>query len=407
MSFVLAVGIGSFIMSGFIVPWLRGPGAEMATLSAGGSLASVADQLPAVQLSPDAELTVEVTRHDRIVWPATGELTSYFGSGHPTGIDVGLDNETDTPVKAGAAGVVSFVGGDPCCAYGYHVVVDHEDGMSTLYGHLAKALVKKDQRIEQGETLGLGGATGDSDGKHLHFELREGEVYIDPLRYLAADQPKPDEARPEIVSCPTSDIALHPASRTGLTFTSEGLTEYHLREAIIEPTANSAPPVEAKVSGPLEVELEVPATAASGRTNEYRLALTFDKGDEQRSFDCRLLLRMRATLPNGPKRTPTPGPSRTSTPTTTGTQAAANEASEPGIRDPQAAITYLQSVLAPTNTPSPSTATPPPTATALPPTATATPPPPTATKPPPTETPKPSATPTPTRTPKPDPTATP
>ena len=56
--------------------------------------------------------------------------------------------------------------------YGYYLVLRHPNGLETLYGHLSKQLVKKDQIVRAGEPIGLGGNTGRSSGSHLHFETR-------------------------------------------------------------------------------------------------------------------------------------------------------------------------------------------------------------------------------------------
>lgn len=56
--------------------------------------------------------------------------------------------------------------------YGYYLVIRHPNGLETLYGHLSKQLVKKDQIVHAGEPIGLGGNTGKSSGSHLHFETR-------------------------------------------------------------------------------------------------------------------------------------------------------------------------------------------------------------------------------------------
>lgn len=56
--------------------------------------------------------------------------------------------------------------------YGKYVVIRHENGLETIYGHLSKQLVTEDQYVEAGEVIGLGGNTGRSTGSHLHFETR-------------------------------------------------------------------------------------------------------------------------------------------------------------------------------------------------------------------------------------------
>ena len=64
--------------------------------------------------------------------------------------------------------------------YGNYVMIEHANGTRTLYGHLQKRLVEVGATVEGGQLIGLGGNTGRSSGPHLHFEIRYGEVNIDP-----------------------------------------------------------------------------------------------------------------------------------------------------------------------------------------------------------------------------------
>ena len=64
--------------------------------------------------------------------------------------------------------------------YGQYVVIRHNNGLETVYGHLSKQLVKEDQYVKAGEVIGLGGNTGRSSGSHLHFETRFLGVAINP-----------------------------------------------------------------------------------------------------------------------------------------------------------------------------------------------------------------------------------
>lgn len=64
--------------------------------------------------------------------------------------------------------------------YGQYVVIRHDNGLETVYGHLSKQLVKEDQLVKAGEVIGLGGNTGRSTGSHLHFETRFLGVPINP-----------------------------------------------------------------------------------------------------------------------------------------------------------------------------------------------------------------------------------
>ncbi len=79
---------------------------------------------------------------------------------------------------------MTFAGGNACCSYGLYVIVDHGDGTSTLYAHLAQIAVVQGQSVSRGQLLGFGGGTGYATGNHLHFEVRIGDNVIDPLLFL-------------------------------------------------------------------------------------------------------------------------------------------------------------------------------------------------------------------------------
>lgn len=120
------------------------------------------------------------------IWPitATVRITNYFSARHPLGIDMGLGHAPGSPVVAVAPGKVVFAGGDACCSYGYYVIVDHENGLKTLYAHLRTIHVSVGQRVSQGQTLGPSGSTGYSTGVHLHFEVHKNGTRVDPIPYL-------------------------------------------------------------------------------------------------------------------------------------------------------------------------------------------------------------------------------
>ena len=120
------------------------------------------------------------------IWPvaATLRITNYFGARHPLGIDLGLSHAAGTPVMAVMPGKVTFAGGNACCSYGYYVIVDHGDGLKTLYAHLRSISVSVGQQVSQGQTLGPSGTTGYSTGVHLHFEVHKNGTRVDPIPYL-------------------------------------------------------------------------------------------------------------------------------------------------------------------------------------------------------------------------------
>jgi murein DD-endopeptidase MepM/ murein hydrolase activator NlpD len=117
------------------------------------------------------------------VWPLAGTITSPFGprrSGFHHGIDIA--GTSSDQVRAAAEGKVSFTGAKE--VYGNMVRIVHNDGSETLYGHLSKILVKTGQHVSQGEIIGNVGATGNATGPHLHFEVRRGTEYIDPMKLI-------------------------------------------------------------------------------------------------------------------------------------------------------------------------------------------------------------------------------
>lgn len=127
----------------------------------------------------------EFTQED-FEFPVDGKLTSSYGyrphfHRFHHGIDVSL-NLGDT-VKCTLPGVVTKTGYD-YSGYGRYVVVSHSGGIETLYGHLLLPLVNPGEKIGAGEPVGLGGATGNATGPHLHFETRYRGVSIDPVSWF-------------------------------------------------------------------------------------------------------------------------------------------------------------------------------------------------------------------------------
>jgi hypothetical protein len=143
------------------------------------------------------------------VWPADGYVSQGMTPKHPSGIDIAAN--TGSEVRAVRDGVVFFVGGDLCCSYGNYIVVGHDDGWSSVYGHLSKFSVKVGDQVKQGQVIGLSGQTGHADGPHVHFELRSFGRPVNPLDHLwparyvqvvidtpvAVPSPQTAELRPE------------------------------------------------------------------------------------------------------------------------------------------------------------------------------------------------------------------
>ncbi|MFF5970625.1 peptidoglycan DD-metalloendopeptidase family protein [Streptomyces sp. NPDC012769] len=110
---------------------------------------------------------------------------SSWSSGYHTGVDFPVP--TGTSVRAVANGRIVSAGWGG--AYGYQVVIRHQDGRYSQYAHLSALAVREGQRVNAGQRIGRSGSTGNSSGPHLHFEVRTGAGYgsdIDPIAYLRA-----------------------------------------------------------------------------------------------------------------------------------------------------------------------------------------------------------------------------
>ncbi len=114
-------------------------------------------------------------------WPVRGEITQIAFPWHAGALDIAL--KVGDPVHSAKDGVIKDVEMQTT-GYGYHVVVDHGNGVEAIYAHLSKIDVTKGQYIAKGEILGLGGSTGRSTGPHLHFEVRRNNQPVDPLQLL-------------------------------------------------------------------------------------------------------------------------------------------------------------------------------------------------------------------------------
>ncbi len=117
-------------------------------------------------------------------------VTSEFGSRvdpitrrakNHTGIDLAVP--TGTPIRAALPGTVT-VSKYNAGGYGYYVMIDHGNGLVTLYGHCSRLLVRAGQTVEAGDIIALSGSTGRSTGPHLHFEVRVNGERTDPRAYL-------------------------------------------------------------------------------------------------------------------------------------------------------------------------------------------------------------------------------
>lgn len=103
------------------------------------------------------------------------------GEGH-SGLDMGAPK--GTPIQAARGGIVSYVKNSGSSGYGYHLAIDHGDGMVTLYGHCSKVYVRSGQAVQQGDVIAAVGSTGRSTGNHLHLEVRIGGKKVNPRQFM-------------------------------------------------------------------------------------------------------------------------------------------------------------------------------------------------------------------------------
>ena len=123
------------------------------------------------------------------LWPVSGDITSRYGyrldpitfrRAFHSGIDIAASYGVG--IKASAAGKVILTGYYK--ELGQTVIIDHGNGIKTVYGHTSKILVKNGQTVKKGEVIAKVGTSGRTTGAHLHFEVLINGVQIDPCKYL-------------------------------------------------------------------------------------------------------------------------------------------------------------------------------------------------------------------------------
>ena len=124
------------------------------------------------------------------IWPtnSTRYVTSpygyricpFHGKEYHNGADIGAPY--GSPVLAPKSGTVIQAGWNG--GYGISVMIDHHDGIVTLFGHMCDCNVSEGQQVVQGQVIGWCGSTGNSDGPHIHYTMYKNGAAIDPLPYL-------------------------------------------------------------------------------------------------------------------------------------------------------------------------------------------------------------------------------
>ncbi len=123
------------------------------------------------------------------LWPVEGTVTGSFGEradpfngegAFHAGVDISA--AVGTQVVAPADGIVTFA--EQYSGYGRLVMIDHANGLSTRYGHLASFSVVAGERVQRGDVIGFVGQSGRSTGPHLHYEVRIHDTPVNPYKFL-------------------------------------------------------------------------------------------------------------------------------------------------------------------------------------------------------------------------------
>lgn len=136
-----------------------------------------------IQQSDQANYQLQGTH---FIWPLNRiEVSSHYGRRKGrlhAGID--LRAPSGTPIYASAAGRVKFSGYNR--GYGHIIVIDHGRGIETAYAHNSRNMVRKGQRVKQGEVVATVGRSGNATGYHVHFEFRKHGQAVNPIRFVQA-----------------------------------------------------------------------------------------------------------------------------------------------------------------------------------------------------------------------------
>jgi len=116
----------------------------------------------------------------KFIWPVEGPISQGSRVGHRA-IDIAVP--IGTPVKAVDRGKVVYAGWNPT-GYGFRVVIDHGIDYLTLYAHLSDIYVEAGQIVGKGQVIGVSGSNGNITGPHLHFEIRDYGILVNPLTLL-------------------------------------------------------------------------------------------------------------------------------------------------------------------------------------------------------------------------------
>jgi murein DD-endopeptidase MepM/ murein hydrolase activator NlpD len=132
--------------------------------------------------TPDAPTTAG---SGALRWPVQGPVVTAFRATDNGKANDGIDIDVPagTAVKAAEGGVVIYSGGG-LAEFGNTVLIRHDNGLVTVYGHADTLKVERNQRVNKGDVIALSGASGKAGKPKLHFEVRKNSVPVDPIKFL-------------------------------------------------------------------------------------------------------------------------------------------------------------------------------------------------------------------------------
>lgn len=151
-----------------------------------------------------------------LAWPTSGTLTSVYGirklrqqTRMHNGIDIGTN--TGTPVYAAETGRVKFKG--QMRGYGKSIILKHDSVHDTLYAHLNRITIKRNQMVRKNQLIGYVGRTGYTTGANLHFEMRIRGTAKNPLEFLPKSDSKKEVRVGEAIIVKNRHLAIKSSNK--------------------------------------------------------------------------------------------------------------------------------------------------------------------------------------------------
>lgn len=157
-------------------------------------LAQVDSQNQTIQILDPKDGSVVKEISPVIAWPVKGVITLEFGESDlpyqllHTGIDIANpDGQKGDDIHPFMEGTVTYAG-EIFWGFGKHIIIDHGDNITSLYGHLDKIYVYKGQKVGIDTVIGKEGSTGWSTGPHVHFQINVYGIPVNPRTFLSQEQ---------------------------------------------------------------------------------------------------------------------------------------------------------------------------------------------------------------------------